>query len=190
MQQIKKILLVPALGLAMLAGQAQADTDAAIAERLKPVGKVCVEEGCLEGRFSLERLQAATAASTEAEEATAPAAVEEAAAPEVVVEEVASAEAAPASAEAASAPAAPASAGRSGEDVYKTSCIACHAAGVAGAPLTGDAAAWQARYDAEGGIDALIAISKAGKGAMPPMGTCVTCTDAELKSSIEFMSGL
>lgn len=188
MKQLKKIFLLPALGLAILAGPVQADTDEAIAERLKPVGKLCVEEGCLEGRFSLERLQALTAASTETGEVTAPAATEEdaaseAAAPEATVEESASAEAAPTAA-------APASAGRSGEEVYKTACIACHATGVAGAPLTGDTAAWQARYDAEGGIDALIAISKAGKGAMPPMGTCVSCTDDELKSSIEFMSGL
>jgi len=31
---------------------------------------------------------------------------------------------------------------KSGEEVYKLACGACHTAGVAGAPKTGDAAAW------------------------------------------------
>ncbi|MCY7388746.1 MAG: c-type cytochrome, partial [Burkholderiales bacterium] len=39
--------------------------------------------------------------------------------------------------------AAPTAAG--GEGVYKNACVACHGAGIAGAPKTGDKAAWTAR---------------------------------------------
>ena len=69
---------------------------------------------------------------------------------------------------------------------YSMYCIACHGVGVAGAPKTGDQKAWEERLKA--GMDALIASSKKGKGAMPPMGLCQDCTDAELKEIIEFMS--
>jgi cytochrome c5 len=36
---------------------------------------------------------------------------------------------------------------RTGEQVYQAACTACHAAGAAGAPKTGDAAAWAAPED-------------------------------------------
>ncbi len=74
---------------------------------------------------------------------------------------------------------------RSGEELYNTKCSVCHAAGVAGAPLFGDAAAWAPR--AEKGIDALLATAKTGLNAMPPMGTCMDCSDAELTSAIQYM---
>jgi cytochrome c5 len=73
-----------------------------------------------------------------------------------------------------------------GEAVYNKACVACHAAGVAGAPKTHDADAWAPRLAL--GMDALVATAIAGKGAMPPKGLCATCTDAELKAAIEFMS--
>ncbi len=53
---------------------------------------------------------------------------------------------------------------RSGEEVYKAQCTACHAAGLAGAPKTGDAAAWAPRIKT--GYDALWASALKGKGAM------------------------
>lgn len=68
---------------------------------------------------------------------------------------------------------------------YNQFCIACHGTGAAGAPKTGDAAAWKTRM--EGGIDALVVSSKKGKNAMPPMGLCNDCSDAEIKQIIEFM---
>ena len=73
-----------------------------------------------------------------------------------------------------------------GEAVYNKACVNCHAAGVAGAPKTGDAAAWAPRL--EQGMDALVATANAGKGAMPPKGLCADCTDADLKAAIEFMA--
>ncbi|MBY4677385.1 c-type cytochrome [Marinobacterium arenosum] len=76
---------------------------------------------------------------------------------------------------------------RSGEEVYNTKCAVCHAAGVAGAPKLGDAAAWEARVAQ--GMDALLATAKSGKGAMPPKGTCMDCSDTELSAAIQHMVG-
>ncbi|MGB4116917.1 MAG: c-type cytochrome [Polaromonas sp.] len=57
---------------------------------------------------------------------------------------------------------------KSGEDVYKAQCTACHAAGLAGAPKTGDAGAWAARIKT--GYDALLTSALKGKGAMGAQG--------------------
>jgi cytochrome c5 len=73
-----------------------------------------------------------------------------------------------------------------GKKVYDTACMACHAAGVAGAPKLGDKAAWAPRI--ANGIDALTASVIKGKGAMPPRGGS-SASDAELKASVEFMVG-
>lgn len=74
---------------------------------------------------------------------------------------------------------------RSGEELYNTKCSVCHAAGVAGAPKFGDSAAWAPR--AEKGMDALLATAKSGLNAMPPMGTCVDCSDSEMTAAIQYM---
>ncbi len=57
---------------------------------------------------------------------------------------------------------------RTGEEVYKAACSACHAAGAAGAPKSGDAAAWAPRIQT--GYEALLASALGGKGAMPKQG--------------------
>lgn len=57
---------------------------------------------------------------------------------------------------------------RTGEQVYKAVCTGCHAAAVAGAPKTGDAAAWAPRLKT--GYDALMTSVLKGKGAMPAQG--------------------
>ena len=57
---------------------------------------------------------------------------------------------------------------KSGEEVYKAQCTACHAAGLAGAPKTGDAGAWAARIKT--GYDALLSSALKGKGAMGAQG--------------------
>ena len=59
-------------------------------------------------------------------------------------------------------------AARSGEDVYKAQCSACHATGAAGAPKFGDAGAWGGRIGK--GYDALLTSALKGKGAMGPQG--------------------
>ena len=57
---------------------------------------------------------------------------------------------------------------KSGEEVYKAQCTACHAAGVAGAPKFGDTGAWAARIKT--GYDALLTSALKGKGAMGAQG--------------------
>lgn len=69
--------------------------------------------------------------------------------------------------------------------VYKKACIACHDSGAANAPKLGDQAAWEPRIAQ--GIDRLLATSIAGKGAMPPRGTCADCSDKDLEAAIEYM---
>ena len=57
---------------------------------------------------------------------------------------------------------------KSGEDVFKAQCATCHAAGLAGAPKLGDAAAWGARIKT--GLDTLVNSALKGKGGMPAQG--------------------
>jgi cytochrome c5 len=74
---------------------------------------------------------------------------------------------------------------RSGADVYTASCVACHGAGVLGAPKLNDAAGWTPRL--EKGMDALLSNAINGINAMPPKGTCMNCSDDEIKAAIEHM---
>jgi cytochrome c5 len=78
-----------------------------------------------------------------------------------------------------------ANAERTGEELYNTKCAVCHAAGVAGAPMFGNAEEWAPR--AAKGIDGLLASAKNGLNAMPPMGTCMDCTDTEMTAVIQYM---
>ena len=73
---------------------------------------------------------------------------------------------------------------KSPEQLYQGACLACHASGVAGAPKTGDGAAWQARIGA--GIDAMVSSAINGKGAMPPKGGS-TYSEEQIRSVIEYM---
>jgi cytochrome c5 len=93
---------------------------------------------------------------------------------------------APSTPESAAAPVETAAAApKSGEDIYKGSCMACHTTGAAGAPKLGDAAAWAPRIAA--GMEALMTNATNGLKAMPPKGLCMTCSDEELKSAVEYM---
>lgn len=55
-----------------------------------------------------------------------------------------------------------------GDAVYAAQCVACHAAGVAGAPKLGDTAAWAPRIAT--GYEALLTSVLKGKGAMGAQG--------------------
>ena len=74
---------------------------------------------------------------------------------------------------------------KSGEEIYNSNCMACHATGAAGAPKVGDAAAWAPRIAK--GMDTLLVSATNGLNAMPPKGLCMTCSDAELQGAIEYM---
>ncbi|MET1218538.1 MAG: c-type cytochrome [Glaciecola sp.] len=75
---------------------------------------------------------------------------------------------------------------KTGKDIYNQACSACHAAGVLGAPKTQDAADWKPRLDAKG-FDTVWQNAIKGINAMPPMGTCGTCTEDDIKIAIEYM---
>ena len=74
---------------------------------------------------------------------------------------------------------------RSGEAVYTAICQTCHAAGLAGAPKTGDKAAWAPRIAS--GSAALLKTALNGKGGMPARGGGADLTDAELKAAVEYL---
>jgi cytochrome c5 len=57
---------------------------------------------------------------------------------------------------------------KTGEEVYKAQCSACHAGGLAGAPKFGDAGAWGPRLAS--GYAALLNSAVKGKGAMGAQG--------------------
>lgn len=57
---------------------------------------------------------------------------------------------------------------KSGEEVYTAQCVACHGAGLAGAPKFGDSGAWAARNAT--GYEALLTSALKGKGAMGAQG--------------------
>jgi len=82
-------------------------------------------------------------------------------------------------------PAEPVAAARDGQTIYKSACFACHDAGVAGAPKLGDKAAWAPRIAK--GNDALYSTLQNGLNAMPPKGTCMNCSDDELKAVLDYM---
>lgn len=113
--------------------------------------------------------------------AAAPAAAAPAAAPAPVAAAPAAAAPAPAAAPAATTVAASAN----GEALYKQACMACHVAGVAGAPKFGDKAAWAPRLAA--GVDGLTASVIKGKGAMPPKGGAAAASDADIKAAVAYM---
>jgi cytochrome c5 len=86
------------------------------------------------------------------------------------------------------AAAAPAAAKADGKKIYDTTCVACHAAGVAGAPKAGDKAAWAPRLKT--GMNALYANALKGKGAMPPKGGNAALSEADLKAAVDYLAGL
>jgi cytochrome c5 len=94
--------------------------------------------------------------------------------------------AAPAAAPVATA-SAKADAGK-GKAIYESTCVACHGAGVAGAPKAGDKAAWAPRM--KGGMDALYASALKGKNAMPPKGGNTSLPDSEVKAAVDYLVGL
>ena len=72
-----------------------------------------------------------------------------------------------------------------GEAVYNQYCFACHMAGVAGAPKFGDPEAWAPRI--EKGMETLYASTYNGINAMPARGTCMSCSDEDLKATVDYM---
>ncbi len=123
-----------------------AEYQAAVAERIRPVGQVYLPG--------------------EEHEATAP-----------VVEAIPEPE--------------PVATAMSGPQVYNSACLACHGAGVGGAPVTGDTAQWEARIAQ--GIDILndhaINGYTGSAGYMPAKGGRMDLSDDEVAAAVEYMVG-
>ena len=77
---------------------------------------------------------------------------------------------------------------RSGEDVYKKACMACHSTGAAGAPKLGDALAWSDRLSQKG-IDALYdsGVNGVAGTSMIAKGGCMDCADDEIYAAVDYM---
>ena len=78
---------------------------------------------------------------------------------------------------------------RDGQQVYQASCVACHGAGIAGAPKVGDKGQWAARVSA--GTEALYQGALIGKqspaGVMPAKGGNPSLSDQDVKAAVDFM---
>ena len=148
--------VIPVIGIVMIASFAtgglkvdsssSAASEAAVAQRLKPVGEVVI------GEVPPELAGAAGA--------------------------VKPAMGAPVKMAAAGGPGA-------GKKLYDTVCMACHAAGIAGAPKTGDKAAWKPRIAT--GKDALYNSALHGKNTMPAKGGLASAPDADVKAAVDYM---
>ena len=76
-----------------------------------------------------------------------------------------------------------------GKQVYDAGCVACHGAGIAGAPRVGDSGAWVDRIGA--GLDSLVAHAINGfqgnQGMMPAKGGNPSLSDEEIEAAVEYM---
>jgi len=77
---------------------------------------------------------------------------------------------------------------KSGEEVYKSVCTACHSSGAAGAPKLGDKSDWAPRLKA--GQKTLLNSALKGKGAMPAKGGNNALADADVKAAVDYLASL
>ena len=84
-----------------------------------------------------------------------------------------------------SAPAGAAAKPAGGEAIYQSACAACHAAGVAGAPKTGDKAGWSARIAK--GKATLYDHAIKGLNAMPAKGGNPALSDGDVKAAVDYL---
>ncbi|PVY68090.1 c-type cytochrome [Pusillimonas noertemannii] len=75
---------------------------------------------------------------------------------------------------------------KTGEQVFESTCSACHTAGVAGAPKLGDTAAWAPLI--KEGYESMLQIALHGKGAMPAKGGNPTLSDFEIERAVVYMA--
>ena len=74
---------------------------------------------------------------------------------------------------------------RSGEQIYNANCMGCHNSGVLGSPKYASLEDWAPRIGL--GVDKLTASAIAGKGGMPAKGTCMDCSDNDIKITVQYM---
>ena len=74
---------------------------------------------------------------------------------------------------------------RSGEEIYNSKCAGCHTSGVMGSPKFASLEDWAPRLGL--GLEKLTLSAIAGKGGMPAKGTCMDCTDNDIKITVQYM---
>ena len=74
---------------------------------------------------------------------------------------------------------------RSGEEIYNSKCAGCHTSGVMGSPKFASLEDWAPRIDL--GLEKLTLSAISGKGGMPAKGTCMDCTDNDIKITVQYM---
>ncbi len=78
---------------------------------------------------------------------------------------------------------------RDGQQVYQASCVACHGAGIAGAPKLDDKGQWATRIAK--GVDTLYASALNGvqgsAGLMPAKGGNPALSNAEVRAAVDYM---
>ena len=74
---------------------------------------------------------------------------------------------------------------RSGEEIYNSKCAGCHTSGVMGSPKFASLEDWAPRVGL--GLEKLTLSAIAGKGGMPAKGTCMDCTDDDIKITVQYM---
>lgn len=84
----------------------------------------------------------------------------------------------------------PVATGRPGKQVYNEACLMCHGSGLAGAPISGDAAAWAPRIAQ--GIDVLndhaINGYAGSLGFMPAKGGRADLSDDDVRNAVDYMA--
>ena len=75
---------------------------------------------------------------------------------------------------------------KTGEDVYRSVCMACHATGISKAPKFGDRRDWARRL--REGQKALVRVALKGEGPMPPRGGASELADIEVERAVVYMA--
>ena len=157
------VLVLANLGLLLFGNTAVAQQS--IEDNIRPAGQVCLAGQSCVGNTVGTASAAPAPAPAAAPQAVATAAVEVAVEIVEAVAEVAAFDV---------------------ESTYQMSCFACHGTGAAGAPILGDADAWTERMAK--GMDAVMVNVMNGINAMPAKGLCMTCSEDDLLSLVNYMS--
>jgi len=163
---VKQIQLTMIAGLLMiqaLATYGLSSEDQAIAERIKPVGEVCIEgQSCLETPAPVAEPAPQPSTAPAPQSSTAPEPAVGSTESDVVESNAAVAES------------------------YTKTCAICHATGLAEAPKFGSVEDWLPRIAK--GKETLYQSSINGMPpAMPAKGMCFSCSDDDLKALVDYM---
>lgn len=75
---------------------------------------------------------------------------------------------------------------RTGDQIYQTVCSTCHDTGAGGAAKLDESEKWTAKRAART-LSQIYQSAIGGRNAMPARGSCVDCTDEEIKRTVDYM---